>query len=319
MRFYLQSGPLLLLILLWSSIAVAEPLKPGRNKITLEHAGRTRNAIVRVPEGAPPKAGWPLVLMLHGGGGSAEHLDRRSSWVALARREGAVLVLPNGTPRDEEKPRSLTGNPQTWNDGGKASLSTGSQSAAGKGIDDSGFLVALLDEVAKRTPVDSARVFVAGHSNGSGMAYRVAAEHPERFAAVGVVAGHFRVDDPPRESPVPLLQITGSEDPLVPLEGGRVGIGLRKTEMPPAITSPERWARLNGNKGEPAVVEDSREFLTRRWGKEGSREEVLFIVVKGHGHNWPGDASPLPEAVVGPDSGTLDATAKVWEFFAVER
>jgi polyhydroxybutyrate depolymerase len=48
------------------------------------------------------------------------------------------------------------------------------------GVDDVGFVVAVLGDVARHWPLDRTRVYVTGHSNGAMMAYRVAAEVSER-------------------------------------------------------------------------------------------------------------------------------------------
>jgi len=92
--------------------------------------------------------------------------------------EGFVVVVPNGTPSDETKPESFFNNPQTWNSGIGVSLIAGNRSASAKGIDDVGFLTALVQTVCQKVKIDAMRMYAAGHSNGAGMAYRLVSERP---------------------------------------------------------------------------------------------------------------------------------------------
>lgn len=48
---------------------------------------------------------------------------------------------------------------------------------------------AILDELARRYPIDPKRVFLVGHSMGAGHAVQLAEEHPERYAAVAALGG----------------------------------------------------------------------------------------------------------------------------------
>lgn len=297
------------------NIQTVENLNLGRNDVVLPFEGRTRKAIILVPQTPAPESGWPLVLMLHGAGGSAEQLYKTSDWVALAEREGIVLVLPDGTPRDETARASFLRNPQTWNNGTLNNLQLSDRSAIGKNINDVGFLMFLLDEISAKIPINPTRVYSSGHSNGSGMSYRLVGENPDRFAAIGVVAGHIRSVLPARENPVPLMQITGDQDPFVPLDGGMAGFGDNKAIVGPAIDAPKQWALLNGFAEEPTVVEDTTDYRTVRWGEIGSRGEVIFTIVKNHGHEWPGEESPLPRKIMGPSSNTMNATEVLWQFF----
>ena len=163
-----------------------------------------------VPEGKPPVSGWPIVLMLHGKMGSANRVMAQTAWDRVARREGFVAVFPNGTPGNESRPERPLINPQSWNGGNQ--LLKDEHSAEAKGIDDVRFLTELVETVASRTPIDRRRVFLAGHSNGACMAYRVASECPGLVAAVGVVAGHLKEGLGKLASSVSLLVVSGAAD-----------------------------------------------------------------------------------------------------------
>jgi polyhydroxybutyrate depolymerase len=293
----------------------------GVSELRFVHDSRARSATVFVPDGAPPAGGWPLVMVLHGAGGSGAQMLRSNGWETVARREQFVVVAPDGTPKDEGRRARFLGNPRTWNSGAGGGLATTGPSATSKGVNDVDYLLALLDTVARRVRVNAKRVFVAGHSNGAGMAYRVASQYPERFAAVGVQAGHLFADAPRTVSPaVSLLQIIGDSDPLMPLDGGPARNGtVGSTELRPALDAPMRWAAMIGAAGPAAIVRNDS-LAVRRWGPTTAGAEVVSMLVKGHGHGWlwPG-ADRMPERLIGPRRASLNSTETLWSFFRSHR
>lgn len=320
-----------LLLASWSRANIESELAPWRvhsatatakrstsdAAITFPYQRRARSAVLVIPTGLVPPSGWPIVLLLHGAGGSAAQILDNDGWRTVAMRERFAVIAADGTPKNESLRARFVGNPRTWNSGAGSGLSTADGSAAMRDVDDVGYLTALLDSVARRVPIDPRRVFIAGHSNGAGMSYRFAAAHPERVAAVGVMAGHLLADAPRTLStPVPLLQIVGDHDPLVPMHGGRVRLGFVTRTVQPALESPKRWAAMIGISSDARVIRDDS-VTVWEWGPAPSGGVVLSYVVKGHGHGWlwPG-ADRLPESVIGPRRESLNATETIWAFFA---
>lgn len=292
-------------------------LKPGRNDVEFDHQGRTRTAVIMVPRStAPPSPGWPLVMMLHGGGGSSQNAIESTGWAKLGEQEGIVMVFPNGTPADESRPPSFLGNPRTWNSGATESLSSGPRSAAAKKIDDVGFLAELIERVCRQLKIDPRRIYVAGHSNGAQMAYLFGSEQQNLVAAVGVMAGHSYARRKKLESPVSLLQIVGDRDPFTPMAGGKAGIMGRTANVVPALDAPQRWARSLGIADEAMIRRDDDTLTVRTWGPAANGAEVRSIVIKGHGHAYPSPQDQFhPALLFGPSVNSLHATETMWEFF----
>jgi len=90
--------------------------------------------------------------------------------------------------------------------------------------DDVGFVLAILDLVAESVRFDPDRVFVTGASNGGMMTFRLALEANDRFTAAAAVIANL--PDPsecrPLVDPIPMLIMNGTDDPLMPYEGGYV-------------------------------------------------------------------------------------------------
>ncbi len=211
------------------------------------HGNHARTATMVVPDGTPPSAGWPAVLVLHGAGESGEQAARGDGWREIARREHFVVIAPDGTPANESRPASVVDSRRVWNSGIGilTGLAASGTSAVSNGVNDVEYLVALLDTATQRVRIDPKRVYVAGHFNGADMSYRIAAEHPERFAAVGVMAGHLIADVPHSlSSAVSLLQIVGDRDPLHPNAIGslRIGTGGNNTVRAALAATETMWA-----------------------------------------------------------------------------
>jgi energy-coupling factor transporter ATP-binding protein EcfA2 len=174
----------------------------------------------------------------------------------------------------------------------------------------------VLDEPS--SGLDPERVYVNGLSNGGGMTFALSCAAPERIAAAGIVAGAQTLGwelCPERVMP-PVIVIHGTEDSVVPYRGGRTWIAPRP--FPDVAGWVGIWAERNGCDA-PSVEGASSATVTRRayTGCEPGADVVLYTV-DGDGHVWPG-GGPVPTWLLGPDSGSLDATRVMWEFFRGRR
>ncbi len=308
---------------------VAEsPLVAGTEEtITLRHDGRDRRyhlhlpAAVVAPEAASGAAQkpqqskrLPLVVVLHGGGGNGEHVARTSQFAELADREGFVVAFPDGTGR-------LRGKLLTWNDGVLPVY------AKDQKIDDVGFLREVVRDVAKRAPIDPARIFAVGHSNGGMMCHRLAREAADLFAGIAVVGGAMNFTAEDSRLPIGVCLVHGTDDEHVRYDGGR----------------PERALGRAGRR-EDASVQDAIDYYVARNGllarpdrKEnadsgvridtfdrvaGAGEDddkltdtpVRVITLQGGGHAWPG--SPVePGRLLRDRPFDFEATEAIWSFF----
>ena len=161
----------------------SQPINPGDHAFIIHLGGMDRHYTVHVPPRYDGKRPVPVVIMLHGGGGTGRAAAFETGWSAKADQAGFLAVYPEATPPDPAKPSQFRTNGQIWNDG------SGRFHAGQRGIDDVGFLNAMLDEVAARFTVDPRRVFVTGFSNGASMTFRVGEELSHRVAAIAPAAG----------------------------------------------------------------------------------------------------------------------------------
>ncbi|WP_162915266.1 alpha/beta hydrolase family esterase [Desertibaculum subflavum] len=271
--------------------------------ITFEHGGHKRVAVLHLP--ARAGGALPLVILLHGAGGSGEQALSHYGWPALADAEGFAVLAPDAMPARPDREANLRNNPRFWDDGSGRGL---------RKVDDTGFILAAVEQAARRFDLDRRRLYAAGHSSGSGMAQRLGLDHADRIAAIGVVAGQRPPGGPPKR-PLPVVYINGAEDTANPVAGGVRELPWgRPTTLPPLSESLDGWARFNGCAAPTQSAPVAKVSLTR-WGSCRDGAEVLFYLLADQGHQWPGGKARRFGPGLGPQSNALDATRTIWDFF----
>lgn len=290
------------------------PLPPGDHAFSLQHQGLARNYLARVPPAAAANKPMPVVINFHGGGGNARTQKWYSRMDVTADRMGFLAVYPNGSGGVDERFH-------TWNAGNCCGW------AALNRIDDVGFALAVLDDLARRTPVDHARVYATGLSNGSMMAYRLAAEASERIAAVAGVAGAMTLAAFAPTLPMPVLHIHSVDDQRALYDGGLgPAFPMTNTRVFHASVSDMlvKWLEHNRCPGERSVAPpiagsgvDTGHSATRfTWAPCRAGSEVVLLRLAGAGHVWPGGQRDFLPALLGKSTGVIDANEETWRFFA---
>lgn len=277
-----------------------------------DHGGQARDYWLYLPEQAESRKAMPLVLALHGGGGTGYDQQRLSGGIfnRLAEREGFIVCYPSGLERH-------------WNDG---RTEVRYRSHVEK-IDDVGFLKALVKDLQKRHAIDERRIFATGMSNGSMMSHRLALEASELFAAVAPVGGGLPAalaSSPLPARPVSVLEIRGTADPLVPFAGGQIGLPRRKNlgRVLAAEDTAAWWVKANACPGPPVLSalpdpeDDGCHCSTKTWkgGREG--REVQLVTIHGGGHTWPGGSQYFGKWIIGTTCRDFSACEFIWAFFA---
>jgi polyhydroxybutyrate depolymerase len=294
-----------------------ERLGPGLHTLTLTVDGLVRTYIVHVPPSYDSKTQSSLVVMLHGGGGTAKAAMWETGWTEKADRAGFLAVFPNAMSRDPSRRSSFAKNPQLWNDGSDRFY------PGQKAPDDVGFISAMLNDLSVRFNVDKRRIFFTGFSNGASMSFRVGAELSNRIAGIAPVAGACWLEPLTVERPVPMLYITGKADPLNLIEGGvpKLATGasdkVRAKPKPPVRESILKWAKALDCPVTPANVSDANGVRTETYGPGRNDAKVVYVTVDGLGHTWAGGRSLLPESMVGRTSEKIKATDIIWDFFQI--
>jgi len=287
-------------------------LLAGTFRRHIDHDGRRRSYIVHVPPQAAGEKPLPLVLNFHGGGGNAAGHREYTGLDRLADEEGFLVVYPDGTGRFG----TLL---LTWNAGACCGFSME------HGIDDVGFVRALIADLATVAPIDGERIYATGLSNGAMMAYRLAAEAADLVAAIAPVGGAARFTPLEPARPVPILHIHSVDDPRALYDGGLgppFPLTINRIEHVPVEAVLADWAAINGCEQTPIPIEsrqtESREGATHGatlFVYPGCAAEVALWKLTGAGHVWPGGTPAYLEQVLGPSTDVIDANRELWEFF----
>jgi polyhydroxybutyrate depolymerase len=295
--FALQVALLLILLLAACQPATATPAaipipsptpaytaancQTGDHTQQLTSGGQARQYILNVPSAYQPEKPVALVLGFHGAGSSAREFESYSDFSFIANMESFIVVYP----------QALGGHP-TWN------------TTAGPDNPDIQFVRDLLDDVESRCHIDPNRIYASGHSNGGGMANRLACDLSDRIAAIGSVSGAYQWSEEcsPRR-PVAVLGIHGTDDLIIPYSG------YPDAKEPPAayyaisIPIPQwasSWATRNGCDPKPSSLDQSDRVTRDTWSNCRAGVEVILYTIRGGGHGWP---------------ESFEGAQVIWDFF----
>jgi polyhydroxybutyrate depolymerase len=276
----------------------------GDHTGSMEIGGLTRTWLLHVPTKYNSLSPAPLLLALHGRLGDGKGMASLTHLSQVSDQNGFIVVYPDGYQR-------------CWADG------RGATAADQARVDDVAFLSALVATLTGTYAIDARRVYVTGISNGGFMAQRLGCDLSAKIAAIAVDAATFPVNLADRcapSHPMPVLLFNGTDDPLVPYQGGVVAGDRGEVYSAPQTAA--RWAALAGcapttaSATVPTLVNDGTTVSDVTYS--GCRDSVLvrFYTIDGGGHTWPGGMQYLPASIVGKTTRNLDASQTLWQFFA---
>ncbi|MEM7475876.1 MAG: PHB depolymerase family esterase [Planctomycetota bacterium] len=285
----------LVLPCLFQSTSVGEA---GQIDETLRHDGVERTFRLVTPSNYESLKQLPLVIALHGKGGSGAGFDEITGGTlsAAADKRGMLLLFPNG----------IDG---TWSD-----------VHVGSGQDDVGYISKIIELMVKNHKANPRRVYVTGKSNGGFMSLRMAFECSEKVTAVAAVNAQLTsaLDKKKPRLPISVMLVNGTEDWLVPWEGRTRRFRGGK------IHSTEKTVNYFRKHNRCDVRSTSKKFAdvdaTDRTQVESTQHlngmgdtEVLLIKVIGGGHTWPG-GKPYGR-IAGAVSQDINASEEILDFF----
>ena len=255
----------------------------GTHRRFLETESSRRSYWLHVPLGSLQESPLPLLIVLHGHGGTGRRMMRLTGLNRLADEEGWLVAYPDG--------KSWWNIPWgSWN----AEYCCGY--AQRREVDDLAFLNLLMDDILKAYPADSKQVSIVGVSNGGMMAYRAGCAMAERLSAIGIVAGAMPPGPCEPKAPLSVMIVHGTEDPYVLYQGGESpNSGYKRRDA-----SVEEAVRFWVNHNQLSVTPDRLErgaVIEERYRRGDNRISVTLYTIRGAGHHWPGRRASDPFAV----------------------
>lgn len=258
--------------------------------------GGERYFFLTLPAEAQAKA--PLVLNLHGFSSNPQQQNEWSRLPEKTKAAGYLLATVGGVGTNK-----LGLGFGMWNGGG-CCVST---------ADDAGLLRMIIDFLIAEYGADAKRVYSTGLSNGGLMSYWLACDMAEKIAAVvSVAAGDLTACHP--AEPVSVMEIHGTDDPLVPYNGGKPqAVATLPSIMFPSVTDTvSKWVAHNACTAvTEAVYTQGEVTCIRHTGCQGG-SVVEWCKVDGGGHTWPSGSVP---ALMGHTTFDLDASDYMLAFF----
>lgn len=296
----------------------------GSYVFTLTTDGMQRDYRLHVPPAAAAGQPLPLVLNLHGATQNGQLEEITSDMDPNADQNGYLVAYPDGTRIAKVlTPDPVAKNAQYgWNAGSCCGL------PVTKHINDVGFLLRVIADIAARTPVDLRRVYMTGISNGGMMAYAMAAEASGHVAAISSVSGQVEIPVIHPTRAVPTMEFHSVDDPIAKYNGTPNPNPLLHLSVMQGI---DQWVKADGCSPKPHTgltivgatgsisVGETATPITYGGCRSGS--EVALWRFTGSGHVWPG--SPLntgPKktwilAGVGRGIILVNADEAMWQFF----
>jgi polyhydroxybutyrate depolymerase len=233
--------------------------------------------------------------MLHGGFGTGAQAQSCCHWDSAADAGHFIVAFPDGIDR-------------AWDTGGGCCGIPG-----GTGVNDVGFITAMVAAISAAVPVDPRRVYATGISNGGIMAYTLACQTAV-FAAIAPDSA-TELGPCPDPRPLSVLHIHGTADQNIPYNGGQ-GDGVARIDGPAVPALNATWRGIDHCA--PPRVTTAGVVTTSAARCPGGRA-VELITIAGAGHQWPGSVIyPVAQRILHLDtpSTALDATTVIWWFFA---
>jgi len=245
-----------------------------------------------VPEQLPAGETVPMVLDLHGGGGTNSLQYNMSGFAQLAEAQGFIVAYPQAHGE------------RNWDidiDGLR------------NDYDDMGYLMTIINTTSEAHPVDTSRIHMTGWSNGCMMTQRFAVETQSVLASAGCMSGYLMKEAPATYlAPIPFMEVHGVLDPVVQyldntaittIAIGNPSAGFNRG----AVQNMEYWADLNGCSGAVhELLEVGQNYDIRGYEECEAGAEVRLMSLHLAGHN----------AYQGGTPNGIPTTQMLWEFLS---
>lgn len=272
--------------------STGEGLTAGRSQLTVTVGNRIRSARIDVPASATGSDPSPVLVSLHPFSVTGSGWEGYSHLARDATARGYVVITPDGS---QPGPR--------WNVPGGVE----------NGVDDLGYIEALLDAAEDGACIDRNREFAAGFSAGAAMAQALSCTMPWRFAGIAASGGANLTDTCPASAPTDVLVLHGSADPIAPTTGSNVPFATPNgLHIDDVVATDAARAGCTGVAPGEQIAADV--VVDRSTGcADGRRVEYWRLI--GAGHTWAGTTAPLLELVTGPTNSSVSANRVVLDFF----
>lgn len=256
------------------SPTTAPTLEPSDSARKLTVNGVERSYLLHIPPGLDGLHPVPVVFVFHGFFQTASAISF-TGFNDMADKDGILVVYPEGLDL-------------SWNAGDCCGY------ASDNNVDETSFVRQILSDLETIASIDPKRIYATGFSNGAELAYRLACEMSDVFAAVAPVSEAILCQT---EGPVSVIHVHGLKDTLSPYGGGG------PDNAPSVEDVIATWVQLNGCNSSPQVENLENGITHTVYASCQSNTAVELYTIDSGDHAWPAKD-------VWPGSQII------WEFFA---
>jgi polyhydroxybutyrate depolymerase len=244
---------------------VVDPIDPTLQTITIEGM-RPRKYRLNLPSSYAAGTAAPLLIGIHGLGGSATSFRTLSKFDVYGEERGMITAYPEGYGPE-------FGADAAWNAGLCCGLAKENE------IDDVTLISAIINSIEARFSIDKSRVWAVGFSNGGMLSYRLACELSQKITAIGVGAGSLMNKTCDNTKPVSIIHLHGGADPDILFTGAGY---FNTRDVVSSITS------INASFGCTDVSNSISKIPGQSDWKWSCPNEVDVQIIKydGQGHEW---------------------------------
>ena len=277
---------------------------------TITWGGTERQYIEYVPANVSSPA--PVLFVFHGLGDDMANMFGATGFKSIADQHGWIVVTPQALEATVSLMGYSTSIGTAWNSGVSADL-MGNHIVVNEGVDDSGLMMAILDNLIANYNIDQNNVFCTGFSMGGFMSNRMAMEHGDRIKAIASVSGTLgnEVATATPVGHVSAMHIHGTADGTVTYDNAGFNVGMTVSVGLGAEATVEYWRNYNQcsatatHTDYPDNVSDGKTFekFVYEGGTDGTK--TAFIKVTGGDHEW-----------YSTPANDIDYTTEIYNFFA---
>lgn len=232
----------------------------------------------------------PLIINFHGFSESAALEAYRSGMNAFAGKKHFIVCYPEGT-----------GILKAWNTKGE------------RDADDVGFISVLIDTLVSNYNVDTARIYLAGFSNGSRMAFIAGSALSNRISAIAVAGSFFSKKELESLDPGKGIRLIGfhARNDHAAKYVWDSGDSILYSSVYEIFSS---WSQKCGCNPEPDTTVFESDVLKIRWHNDSTGAEVVLWTTPDGKHTWPGGRGiPFPGGA--NPSRKINSNELMWEYF----
>ena len=228
------------------------------NTYSLTHDGIKRTLVLYVPKTYDGTKPVPLVVALHGSGGTGKGFQY-TGFNQKAEEYNFIVVYPDAYDHQ-------------WNIGNQYDTQSPK-------LDDVGFISLLITTISNQYKIDQSRVYATGHSRGGFMSYHLACEIPDKIAAIAPVAGlNLTFTQPTSSKPIPIAHLHAKDDPIVLYNGE------------PYVYSVDDllsvWRSINKCSSAPEEIFNKNGIVGKLWNAPDTKADIVLYSYENGGHAW---------------------------------